>query len=80
MWFSGALDPIAWMVPLRRLCEQHYSLLSMLITLFSFRYGLGSVLDDERLTMYEDFASTFRGEKPIQDCLWEDLKVSGYFL
>lgn len=34
-----------------------------------------SVLDDERLTMYEDFASTFRGEKTIQACLCEDLKV-----
>ena len=30
--------------------------------------------------MYEDFASTFRGEKTIQACLCEDLKVSGYFL
>ena len=34
-----------------------------------------SVLDDERLTMYEDFSNTFRGEKTIQACLSEDLKV-----
>lgn len=64
--FSGALDAIAWTV-----CLSRY---------FLFPYGLGSVLDDERLTMYEDFASTFRGEKTIQACLCEDLKVSGYFL
>lgn len=36
----------------------------------------GSVSDDERLTMYEDFANTFRGEKALQACLSEDLKVS----
>ena len=34
-----------------------------------------SVSDDERLTMYEDFANTFRGEKTLQSCLIEDLKV-----
>jgi len=34
-----------------------------------------SVLDDERLSMYEDFANTFRGEKTLQACLIEDLKV-----
>ena len=40
----------------------------------------GSVLDDERLSMYEDFANTFRGEKTLQACLIEDLKVSHCFL
>lgn len=35
-----------------------------------------SVSDDERLSMYEDFANTFRGEKTLQACLIEDLKVS----
>ena len=40
-----------------------------------------SVSDDERLTMYEDFANTFRGEKTLQACLIEDLKVSRlYFI
>lgn len=34
-----------------------------------------SVTDDERLTIYEDFANTFRGEKTLQGCLRDDLKV-----
>ena len=36
---------------------------------------LSSVSDDERLTMYEDFAKTSRGEMSLQSCLIEDLKV-----
>ena len=40
----------------------------------------GSVSDDERLTMYEDFANTFRGEKSLQGCLSEDLKVGNCVL
>jgi len=32
--------------------------------------------DEERLSMYEDFVSCSRGEKSIQECLIEDLKVS----
>lgn len=34
-----------------------------------------SVTDDERLTIYEDFANTFRGEKTLQGCIRDDLKV-----
>ena len=35
-----------------------------------------SVFDDERLTMYEDFVNASRGEKTLQVCLIEDLRVS----
>ncbi|XP_067057405.1 integrator complex subunit 3-like isoform X2 [Acropora muricata] len=34
-----------------------------------------SVFDDERLTMYEDFVNASRGEKTLQVCLIEDLRV-----
>ncbi|XP_068694256.1 integrator complex subunit 3-like isoform X2 [Montipora capricornis] len=34
-----------------------------------------SVLDDERLTMYEDFVNISRGERTLQSCLIDDLKV-----
>jgi len=47
----------------------------MLARLSRFHSSI-SVSDDERLTMYEDFANTFRGEKTLQACLIEDLKVS----
>ena len=47
----------------------------MLLLIFFLCISFGSVLDDERLTMYEDFSNTFRGEKTIQACLSEDLKV-----
>lgn len=47
----------------------------MLAHLLCFHSSI-SVSDDERLTMYEDFANTFRGEKTLQACLIEDLKVS----
>ncbi|EDO31965.1 predicted protein, partial [Nematostella vectensis] len=38
-------------------------------------YLKASASDEERLTMYEDFASASRGERSLQGCLIEDLKV-----
>ncbi|KAJ7365820.1 Integrator complex subunit 3 [Desmophyllum pertusum] len=61
--------------------ERYLTLLGALHTVdqkvgYRFLFFLkASVSDDERLTMYEDFANTFRGEKTLQACLSEDLKV-----
>ncbi|KAL9987150.1 hypothetical protein ACROYT_G001407 [Oculina patagonica] len=61
--------------------ERYLTLLGALHTVdpkFGYRFLFflkASVSDDERLTMYEDFANTFRGEKTLQACLSEDLKV-----
>lgn len=61
--------------------ERYLTLLGALHSVdqkFGYRFLFflkASVSDDERLTMYEDFANTFRGEKTLQACLIEDLKV-----
>lgn len=61
--------------------ERHLTLLGALHTVdqkFGYRFLFflkASVTDDERLTIYEDFANTFRGEKTLQGCLRDDLKV-----
>ncbi|XP_031564730.1 integrator complex subunit 3-like [Actinia tenebrosa] len=61
--------------------ERFLSLLSALHEVnnkFGYRflfYLKASESDEERLTMYEDFATTSRGEKSLQACLIEDLKV-----
>lgn len=46
------------------------------ITTASHKLIFDSVFDDERLTMYEDFVNASRGEKTLQVCLIEDLRVS----
>ena len=51
-------------------------MLSGMLTPLLLFHSSVSASDDERLSMYEDFANTFRGEKTLQACLIEDLKVS----
>ena len=66
-------------------CRECYPLLPLSVIMASWNVEFSSlptnlfydsVFDDERLTMYEDFVNASRGEKTLQVCLIEDLRVS----